>query len=1051
MRSDRSSIPLINSDVNRPTFIERLEARRYMAVSFTETSTTVTLNNGLVSAVVQKSNGSVMDMRLGSGPNLMDPTRGLYWSIDATVAGVTKWSWMNAGQAPTVTVTKTADMVDVKLVNDKMNYDAATAPFGWFSAELHIVLRDGEKGLYTYHVLRHTADQPAVELNLDMHQLRANSMFTSSATQTAWSFAAGQKEGKSIGTMPAGTVDLLPEVQKLPVPNYYAAPTGQTAEGFPVYDQPIGNADDGLPTWSKYDWHTFEGTTTTSRTAFGDATDSYGIWFVQGSQEFYNGGPTKQKATVSGNLLYADFTNDHGLGSTGNDDGLAAGEVFEKVVGPVFVYANTGSGHQNLWADAQARGTAEVARFPNYPWLSTLGVTESMFPLQRGNVAGKLIVPGGSAANAQLILAEPGIDWQLQGYNNLLFWTRADANGNFNISEVRPGTYSMYVYTPGSAGENRVDNVTVAANGTTQLGNVYFNPAVKKQTLWSIGTPDRSTAEFKFGNRTRQYGLWWHYLADAGTGDLNYTPGVSDPAQNWYYAQMIIPTGLNTDTSGGYVGPKWNVNFNLTAAQISSFGSTPLTLTVNLAGSMGTAFYVDLNGSNVIGGSTGVYTTNDNALYRNAVQSGRYQPFTFTIAANKFVAGSNVLSFRLRAPGSAPNPGSTWTGTKPVIPTGGVMYDYIRLEAGVDAASGASAWTESDVGTVNTPIAAGVDSSNTLNQQTTSTGLGSTADNIAYAYQTRSGDGQITSRLLTLTGTGSASAGVMLRATTGNNAAFAAVEATQSGQVVFRWRSTTGAAAGSASVNVSGPVYLRVTRVGSTLAGYYSTNGSTWTQIGIGVAVTLPTAALAGVSSSSGSATVLSVATLTQPTISAVDAVAPTLLSASSQKTTGSSATISIPLALTGQPTVEPRQSGPTTLALNFSEVPVAVDGTLSANEFLLTNANFVSATLSGTQIVLRLSGIPDRNRVTVQMTGIADASGNTLGGVQSIAVNALLGDVDGNGTVSFSDFLVLQNTFGSAFGNAVYSSRADLDGNGNIDFTDFLLLQNSFGNSVIA
>lgn len=60
-------------------------------------------------------------------------------------------------------------------------------------------------------------------------------------------------------------------------------------------------------------------------------------------------------------------------------------------------------------------------------------------------------------------------------------------------------------------------------------------------------------------------------------------------------------------------------------------------------------------------------------------------------------------------------------------------------------------------------------------------------------------------------------------------------------------------------------------------------------------------------------------------------------------------------------------------------------------------------------------------------------------------ALNSLPGDLDGDGTVAFADFLVLSTNFGS-------DSPAYSDGNinlsGGIDFADFLALSSNFGQS---
>lgn len=55
-------------------------------------------------------------------------------------------------------------------------------------------------------------------------------------------------------------------------------------------------------------------------------------------------------------------------------------------------------------------------------------------------------------------------------------------------------------------------------------------------------------------------------------------------------------------------------------------------------------------------------------------------------------------------------------------------------------------------------------------------------------------------------------------------------------------------------------------------------------------------------------------------------------------------------------------------------------------------------------------------------------------------------GDLDGNGTVEFADFLVLSGNFGNAVSSC---AEGDIDGDGTVAFADFLVLSGNFGNAV--
>ena len=77
------------------------------------------------------------------------------------------------------------------------------------------------------------------------------------------------------------------------------------------------------------------------------------------------------------------------------------------------------------------------------------------------------------------------------------------------------------------------------------------------------------------------------------------------------------------------------------------------------------------------------------------------------------------------------------------------------------------------------------------------------------------------------------------------------------------------------------------------------------------------------------------------------------------------------------------------------------------------------------------------------------------LTGIESLEERRLLDghgvtpDLDRDGTVGFSDFLLLSQSFGKNFGQYVAASRGDLDGDGRVGFSDFLTLSKDFGKKV--
>jgi nitrous oxidase accessory protein NosD len=126
------------------------------------------------------------------------------------------------------------------------------------------------------------------------------------------------------------------------------------------------------------------------------------------------------------------------------------------------------------------------------------------------------------------------------------------------------------------------------------------------------------------------------------------------------------------------------------------------------------------------------------------------------------------------------------------------------------------------------------------------------ADAFQYAYQMQSGDGEISARLTSQTNTNLwAKAGVMVREDLSPGARHAAVFLTPGNGVAFQRRNN--AAQSSTLIlgpRVSAPVWLKLQRRGTTLSGYYSTNGAQWTLIG-SATVNLPINAYAGLAVSS--------------------------------------------------------------------------------------------------------------------------------------------------------------------------------------------------------
>jgi regulation of enolase protein 1 (concanavalin A-like superfamily) len=146
-------------------------------------------------------------------------------------------------------------------------------------------------------------------------------------------------------------------------------------------------------------------------------------------------------------------------------------------------------------------------------------------------------------------------------------------------------------------------------------------------------------------------------------------------------------------------------------------------------------------------------------------------------------------------------------------------------------------WSSSDVGSPALP-----GSSSYQNGVFTLNGAGAdiwgSDDQFQYSYQTLAGDGSITARVLSQTPTDPwAKAGVMIKQSASPGSPYALVAVTPGNGVNIETGFDTNIAGGGYSY----PVWVRLTRTGSTLTGYSSADGATWTAIGsVTVSVTSP-------------------------------------------------------------------------------------------------------------------------------------------------------------------------------------------------------------------
>lgn len=109
-----------------------------------------------------------------------------------------------------------------------------------------------------------------------------------------------------------------------------------------------------------------------------------------------------------------------------------------------------------------------------------------------------------------------------------------------------------------------------------------------------------------------------------------------------------------------------------------------------------------------------------------------------------------------------------------------------------------------------------------------------TADAFHYAWQTLSGDGEITARVASIENTNAwAKAGVMIRESLTAGSAHASIFISPSSGVSFQRRTaTSGSSTSTTTTGITAPRWLKIVRSGNVLTTSHSADGSTWTTQG---------------------------------------------------------------------------------------------------------------------------------------------------------------------------------------------------------------------------
>lgn len=246
------------------------------------------------------------------------------------------------------------------------------------------------------------------------------------------------------------------------------------------------------------------------------------------------------------------------------------------------------------------------------------------------------------------------VDWQIDA-RHYEFWVRADEDGNFQIPNVRPGSYTLHAIADGVLGELDFSNVVVSAGKNVALGDLQWRPVRYGRQLWDIGIPNRTASEFFKGDDYFHWG-WYLEYPKLFSQDVHFAVGKSDFHRDWFFEQ--VPHDEDSyDTTGQSFGREttWAISFNLPEAPRGK-----ATLRVAICGVGARALTATMN-SETIGSITDLVY---NATINRDGIGGIWSEHDLKFSASRMRAGENNLALTIPAGGL----------------TSGIMYDYLRLE-----------------------------------------------------------------------------------------------------------------------------------------------------------------------------------------------------------------------------------------------------------------------------------------------------------------------------------------------------------------------------------
>ena len=217
---------------------------------------------------------------------------------------------------------------------------------------------------------------------------------------------------------------------------------------------------------------------------------------------------------------------------------------------------------------------------------------------------------------------------------------------------------------------------------------------------------------------------------------------------------------------------------------------------------------------------------------------GQTRPLVRNTASNSALISNNTL-INVSGTGnySNPNTGAVRGLTAPLLFTCGVNSE---LTVNGWNSYPTDDWTSQDIGSTS-PAGSATYGSGTFTLKGAGADIWGSSDAFHFLHQVMTGDGTITARVNSVQNTnGWAKAGVMVRESLTPGSKHATTVVTPLNGVSFQWRvATNGTSTSATTGGITAPRWVRMVRQGNTFTSYQSANGTSWTQLGTPLTMTM--------------------------------------------------------------------------------------------------------------------------------------------------------------------------------------------------------------------